>query len=58
MVEAEKHPKMRTARESDKQAGYGGACLVLCALESTCSLIRGKNHPLASKDTPKKIKIM
>lgn len=35
-----------------------GACFALRALESTCSLIKGKNHPPASKDTPKKIKIM
>lgn len=40
-------------------AGVRGACVVPSALESTCSLIKGQGEIiLASKDAPKKIKIM
>lgn len=39
--------------------GVRGACVVPSALESTCSLIKGRGEiTLASKDTPKKIKIV
>lgn len=46
-VRAEKHPKKENSRrEVTSETGYEGACFVLCALESTCSLIkREKKSP-------------